>query len=42
MPDKYRRNLKEHGIAFEDAVRIFDGPTVEQEDNRFDYGEIRM
>lgn len=41
-PDKYRRNLKDHGVAFEDAVRIFDGLTVEQEDTRFDYGEIRM
>jgi uncharacterized protein len=41
-PNKYQRNLKDHGVAFEDAVRIFDGPTVEQEDTRFDYGEIRM
>lgn len=37
-----RRNLKIHGIAFEDAVRIFEGPTVEQVDNRFDYGEQRV
>ena len=28
--DKNRRNLVRHGIAFEDAVRIFDGPTVEK------------
>ena len=28
-----------HGIAFADAVRIFDGPIVEQPDDRFDYGE---
>ena len=41
-PEKHRRNLKDHGIAFEDAVRIFEGPTVEQEDDRFDYGEIRI
>jgi len=39
---KNRRNLKLHGIAFEDAVRIFEGPTVEQTDNRFDYGEHRV
>ena len=39
---KYRRNLKDHGIAFEDAVRIFDGPTVERVDDRLDYGEIRV
>ncbi len=40
--EKYRANLKNHGIAFEDAVRIFEGPTVEQVDDRFDYGEIRI
>jgi hypothetical protein len=39
---KNRRNLKLHGIAFEDAVSIFDGPTLEQVDNRFDYGERRV
>jgi uncharacterized DUF497 family protein len=32
-------NLTRHGIAFEDAVRIFDGPTLEKVDDRFDYGE---
>jgi len=40
--EKNRANLKRHGIAFEDAVRIFDGPTVEQVDDRFDYGEVRI
>jgi uncharacterized DUF497 family protein len=39
---KNRRNVRLHGIAFEDAVRIFDGPTVEQADDRFDYGEHRV
>ena len=39
---KNRRNLKLHGIAFEDAVRIFDGPTLEQVDDRFDYEERRV
>ncbi|MGI8992564.1 MAG: BrnT family toxin [Bryobacteraceae bacterium] len=39
---KSRRNLARHGIAFEDAVRIFDGPTLEKVDDRFDYGEIRI
>jgi len=41
-PEKHRRNLKDHGIAFEDAVRIFEGVTVERVDDRFDYGEIRV
>ena len=31
-----------HGIAFEDAARIFEGPTVEQVDDRFNYGEVRV
>ena len=39
---KNRRNLKLHGIAFEDAVRVFDGPTLEQVDDRFDYDEQRV
>ena len=39
---KNRRNLARHQIAFEDAIRIFDGPTLEKVDDRFDYGEIRI
>lgn len=38
---KNRSNIANHGIAFEDAVRIFDGATLEREDDRFDYGEVR-
>jgi uncharacterized protein len=41
-PKKNRRNVVRHGIAFEDAVRIFKGPTLEQVDERFDYGEVRV
>ncbi len=37
--EKNRRNLALHGIAFEDAVHIFGGPTLEKVDDRFDYGE---
>jgi uncharacterized protein len=40
--DKNRRNIERHGIDFEDAKLIFDGPTVEREDDRFEYGEIRV
>ncbi|MDE3015391.1 MAG: BrnT family toxin [Pseudomonadota bacterium] len=40
--DKNRRNVQQHGIAFKDAIRIFDGPTVERVDDRFEYGEIRV
>ena len=42
IDSKNRRNLKLHGIAFQDAVRIFDAPTLEQVDDRFDYGERRV
>lgn len=35
-------NVRRHGIAFADASRIFDGPTVERDDDRFDYGETRV
>ena len=39
---KNRRNLELRGIAFEDAIRIFERPTVEIADDRFDYGEDRV
>jgi uncharacterized DUF497 family protein len=31
-PDKNLANVRLHGIAFQDAARIFDGPTVERVD----------
>ena len=39
---KNRENSRWHGVAFEDAVRIFEGPTLEKIDDRFDYGEVRV
>jgi uncharacterized protein len=39
---KNRSNIARHGIAFEDAQRIFDGPTVEKVDDRFEYNEVRV
>ena len=39
---KNKGNLERLGIAFEDAIRIFDGPTVEKVDDRYDYGETRI
>lgn len=39
---KYLENVKWHGVGFEDAVRIFEGPTLEKIDDRFDYGEARV
>jgi uncharacterized DUF497 family protein len=35
-------NQVKHGIDFDDAVRIFAGPTLEWRDNRRDYGEARV
>lgn len=41
-PAKDAANVRRHGIAFQDAARIFDGPTVERTDDRYDYGEVRI
>lgn len=41
-PDKRARTLKERGLDFEDAPIVFAGLTVEVEDTRKDYGEVRM
>nr|VFJ44889.1 MAG: hypothetical protein BECKFM1743C_GA0114222_1001713 [Candidatus Kentron sp. FM]VFK11447.1 MAG: hypothetical protein BECKFM1743B_GA0114221_1018213 [Candidatus Kentron sp. FM] len=40
--DKNLRNIKARGISFEDASRIFEDPTVERIDDRFEYGEVRV
>ena len=39
--NKAAQNLRVHKVAFEDAVKIFEGPTLEQLDERFDYTEER-
>jgi uncharacterized DUF497 family protein len=41
-PDKRAWTLKERGLDFEDAPLVFAGLTVEVEDTRKDYGEVRM
>lgn len=35
-------NVRRNAVAFADAARIFDGPTVERVDDRFEYGEERV
>lgn len=40
--EKNRGNLARHKIAFEDAARVFEGPTVERIDDRFGYDETRV
>jgi uncharacterized protein len=39
---KSRRNLLERGFGFDHAATIFIGPTLEAQDSRRDYGEIRV
>jgi uncharacterized protein len=39
---KNAANVTKHGIGFEDAARIFEGPVLEQIDHRRDYGEERV
>ena len=39
---KRRKNLKEHGLDFIDAPRVFEGPTFTFEDDRFTYRELRF
>ena len=39
---KRRRNIREHGVDFRLAARIFDGPVIESEDARRSYGETRI
>ncbi len=39
---KNRTNLAKHGLSFEDAERVFAGPYVTFEDDRFVHGEERL
>ena len=39
---KSARNLRERGFDFEFSALIFEGPTLEREDTRRDYGERRV
>jgi uncharacterized protein len=39
---KSERNRVERGLPFEAAAAMFDGPVLEREDRRRDYGERRI
>lgn len=39
---KRKLNLKNHGLDFVDAPRVFEGVTFTYEDDRFSYGEQRF
>jgi uncharacterized protein len=38
----FDRAKREHGIDFKDAKHVFAGRTADREDDRADYGEVRM
>lgn len=40
--EKNRINIVKHHVSFSKASKIFDGPRLEKEDTRRDYGEKRM
>ena len=39
---KRESNLKDHGLDFVDAEKVFEGPTFTYEDDRFEYREQRF
>ncbi|MDE2795740.1 MAG: BrnT family toxin [Gemmatimonadota bacterium] len=39
--NKNDENLRRHGLSFEDAAAVFDGPCLTFEDRRIAYGEER-
>lgn len=41
-PAKRDATLRTRGLDFADASRVFEGPLVEDFDDRFDYGEDRF
>jgi hypothetical protein len=41
-PEKRERTFQERGLDFRDAELVFSGPTLEVEDTRKDYGEVRI
>ena len=41
-PEEESTSIARHGIAFQDAVKIFEGPTLEKVDDRFEYDEVRV
>lgn len=40
--NKNNLNISTHGVSFEQALRIFDGYTVDRPDDRFAYDELRI
>lgn len=40
--DKLTANIAKHGLSFEGADAVFDHPVVAWDDDREDYGELRI
>jgi uncharacterized protein len=40
--EKRQGNLVKHGVDFLDMTALFDGPTLEDIDDRYNYGETRI
>ncbi|HCF24673.1 MULTISPECIES: BrnT family toxin [unclassified Novosphingobium] len=40
--EKRQRTLRERGLNFSDATKVFDSLEIELVDDRFDYGEVRI
>lgn len=38
---KNQLNIEKHGISFDTAIKIFEGPVLTSTDNRKDYKEVR-
>ena len=41
-PEKSEENVRNRSLSFEFAPLIFEGPFIEEQDERFDYGETRF
>ncbi|HEY4943718.1 MAG TPA: BrnT family toxin [Rhizomicrobium sp.] len=41
-PTKREWTLRERGLDFDDAAKLFERPTLTQSDDRRDYGEVRF
>jgi uncharacterized protein len=41
-PAKRARTIRKRGLDFEDAATVFAGGTYQREDDRRDYGEVRI
>ena len=40
--EKSDRNARERGLPFKVAIKLFEGPTLEWDDRRWNYGERRI